>query len=68
VLTLTPERWREVSPHLDHALSLEKEERETWLNTLQSENPELAELLSASGTKSSSGRKLSGSNARNPKR
>jgi eukaryotic-like serine/threonine-protein kinase len=47
VPTLTPERWREVSPYLDQALSLEKEERETWLSTLQSENPDLAGLLRA---------------------
>src|ERR1041384_3929118 len=47
MLPLTPERWREVSPFLDQALSFENDERESWLNKLQSENPDLAELLRA---------------------
>lgn len=42
---LSPERWREVSPHLDHALSLSEEERARWLETLLSSNPTLGSLL-----------------------
>jgi eukaryotic-like serine/threonine-protein kinase len=43
--TLTPERWLEVSPYLDHVLSLPEDERDAWLNSFHSEKPELAELL-----------------------
>ena len=43
--TLTPERWLEVSPYLDHVLSLPEADRATWLNSFQAEKPELAELL-----------------------
>lgn len=43
--TLNPERWAEVSPHLDHLLSLSEAERSVWLTNLEAEKPELAELL-----------------------
>lgn len=43
--TLSPERWREVSPHLDHALALDENERAAWLDAFASENPELADLI-----------------------
>jgi serine/threonine protein kinase len=43
--TLSPERWREVSPYLDHALSLHDEERQAWLESLRAEKPELTEFL-----------------------
>jgi eukaryotic-like serine/threonine-protein kinase len=43
--TLSPEQWREVSPYLDHALSLAQSEREHWLESFRVERPELAELL-----------------------
>ena len=33
--TFTPEQWKEVSPYLDHALSLNKEEREGWLQSFR---------------------------------
>ena len=42
---LTPERWREISPYLDHALSLPEAERAAWLADFQSEHPELSALL-----------------------
>ena len=42
---LTPERWQEISPYLDQALSLPEEERAAWLTTVREEKPELAELL-----------------------
>lgn len=43
--TLSPERWREVSPHLDHALALDEKERTAWLVSFAAENPELADLV-----------------------
>lgn len=43
--TLTPERWRELSPHLDHALSLPEEECAAWLQSFERENPELGSIL-----------------------
>jgi serine/threonine protein kinase len=45
VSTLSPERWREVSPHLDHALSLDEKERAAWLESFAIENPGLADLV-----------------------
>ena len=42
---LTPERWREISPHLDHALSLPEAERAAWLADFQTEHPDLFVLL-----------------------
>ena len=43
--TLSPERWREISPLLDHALSLDEEERAAWLESFAAENPALGDLL-----------------------
>lgn len=43
--TLSPERWREISPYLDQALSLSEEDRGPWLETLSAEKPETAALL-----------------------
>lgn len=43
--TLSPERWREISPHLDHALALDEKERTAWLESFATENPELAGLV-----------------------
>ena len=43
--TLTPELWRELSPHLDHALSLSEEERAAWLQSFEVQNPELGSVL-----------------------
>ncbi len=43
--TLSPQRWREISPYLDQALSLSEEERGPWLEALQAGNPEIAALL-----------------------
>src|SRR6185437_5582520 len=43
--TLTPELWRELSPHLDHALSLSDEERAAWLQSFEEQNPELGAVL-----------------------
>jgi serine/threonine-protein kinase len=37
--------WRELSPHLDHALDLADGPRRIWLETLRAENPELAATL-----------------------
>ena len=38
--TLTPERWHEVSPYLDEALSLGDDERTRWLDDLHARMPE----------------------------
>ena len=43
--TLSPDRWREISPHLDHAFSLDEKDRAAWLETFQGEHPELADLV-----------------------
>jgi serine/threonine protein kinase len=43
--TLSPQRWREVSPYLDQVLSLPETERNAWLEFFQNQNPELADLL-----------------------
>ncbi|HTM37349.1 MAG TPA: serine/threonine-protein kinase [Terriglobales bacterium] len=43
--SLNPERWRELSPHLDHALSLDEKERASWLASLEEQNPEIAHLV-----------------------
>jgi serine/threonine protein kinase len=45
VPTLTPGEWREVSPFLDHALSLSDEERTTWLTDFREQRSDLAGLL-----------------------
>jgi serine/threonine protein kinase len=37
--------WREISPHLDHALELADGPRAIWLEALRAENPELAATL-----------------------
>lgn len=42
---LTPDRWQEISPYLDHALSLAEAERSTWFATFRAERPDLADLL-----------------------
>jgi serine/threonine protein kinase len=43
--TLSPERWQEISPYLDQALSLPEDERAAWLNSFRAAKPELADLL-----------------------
>ncbi len=43
--TLSPGQWQEISPYLDHALSLSEQERGLWLQLLHLEKPELAEVL-----------------------
>ncbi len=45
MFTLTPDRWQEISPYLDEALSLPDEERAKWLQELQTTKPEIAESL-----------------------
>jgi serine/threonine-protein kinase len=45
VATLTPERWQEIGPFLDHALSLSEADRMLWLKSFRTEKPELADLL-----------------------
>jgi serine/threonine protein kinase len=43
--TLSPERWRALSPYLDKALTLSESERAVWFAGLLAENPELAGQL-----------------------
>ena len=43
--TLHPDKWQEISPHLDHALSLPEEEREAWLEGFRAQRPDLADHL-----------------------
>jgi eukaryotic-like serine/threonine-protein kinase len=45
VSALSPERWQEISPYLDHALSLSDEERATWLADFRVQRSDLAKLL-----------------------
>ena len=42
---ITPDEWREISPHLDFALSLSPEERTPWLASFRIERPDLATFL-----------------------
>ena len=42
---LSQERWHEVSPYLDHALSLPEDERRAWLQSFRAEKPDLASFL-----------------------
>lgn len=43
--TLSPDRWQEISPYLDRALSLPEQERAAWFASFQAERPDLADLL-----------------------
>jgi len=43
--TLSPDRWKAVSPYLDQALTLGTEERAAWLASLQQKDPALASDL-----------------------
>jgi len=45
VSTLNPERWQQISPHLDYALSLSESERGVWMDSFREDNPELAGIL-----------------------
>jgi serine/threonine protein kinase len=40
--TLSADRWRALSPYLDHALDLTTDERQPWLDTLRRDDPALA--------------------------
>ena len=44
---MNPERWQEISPHLDEALSLSEEDRADWLAAFRAQRPELALLRRA---------------------
>jgi hypothetical protein len=44
---IDPERWRELEPLLDHALTLSDAERPGWLEALRSRSPTLAAELTA---------------------
>jgi eukaryotic-like serine/threonine-protein kinase len=42
---LSPEQWQVLSPYLDEALTLSREECALWLQALRKEKPEIAEKL-----------------------
>jgi serine/threonine protein kinase/Tfp pilus assembly protein PilF len=42
---LSPEQWQILSPYLDLALTLSKEECGIWLQSLRAGNPEIADML-----------------------
>jgi serine/threonine protein kinase len=43
--TLTPEQWRNLSPYLDEMLELGPEKRESWLQSLNEKDAEMASTL-----------------------
>jgi serine/threonine protein kinase len=43
--TLSPDQWQEISPYLDHALSLPAEERASWLADFRAKSSDLGGLL-----------------------
>jgi len=45
VAALSPEKWREISPYLEEALSLAENERGAWLESLRAQKSEVAALL-----------------------
>jgi eukaryotic-like serine/threonine-protein kinase len=45
VITLSSERWLEVSPYLDQALSIPEGERGAWLERFRIERPDLVDLV-----------------------
>ena len=46
-MPLSGDRWRALSPHLDHVLDLEPDERQPWLSSLREKDPALADELEA---------------------
>jgi hypothetical protein len=45
VSAFSPDRWQEISPYLDHALSLSEEERADWLAAFRAERSDLADSI-----------------------
>jgi eukaryotic-like serine/threonine-protein kinase len=45
VSAISPERWQEISPYLDHALSLSEEQRAAWFSDFRAQHSDLASLL-----------------------
>jgi serine/threonine protein kinase len=45
VFTWNPDRWREISPYLDHALALSADERDAWIESFRGSQPQLADCL-----------------------
>lgn len=44
-MSASPQRWQQISPYLDHALSLSGDERAAWLASLREQDPTLASDL-----------------------
>jgi hypothetical protein len=40
---LSPEQWQEVSPYLDHALSLSEQQRAEWLSDFRAQRSDIAD-------------------------
>jgi hypothetical protein len=45
VSAFSPEQWQEISPYLDHALSLSEQQRVEWLSNFRAQHPDLADLV-----------------------
>jgi eukaryotic-like serine/threonine-protein kinase len=45
VSALSPEQWQEISPYLDHALSLSEQERTEWLSDFRARRSDIAGLV-----------------------
>jgi len=45
VPAFSAEQWQEISPYLDHALSLSGQERIAWLEDFRSQHADLADLV-----------------------
>lgn len=41
----SPEQWQEISPYLDHALSLSEQERAEWLSDFRAQRSDIANLV-----------------------
>ena len=42
---LSPEQWQEISPYLDHALSLPEQQRAEWLTDFRTQRSDIANLM-----------------------
>ena len=45
MFALSPERWQEISPYLDHALSVPEQERAEWLSDFRAQRSDIANLV-----------------------
>jgi eukaryotic-like serine/threonine-protein kinase len=45
MFALSPEQWQEISPYLDHALSLSEQQRAEWLSDFRAQRSDIANLV-----------------------